>query len=288
LACALLVVFVCIGCPNGSFEVEVTSDIIYGLGNVSEGGLDPQYTKKDLLLDAYVPIGRKAGNGGAVILIHGGSFQEGDKTKDDLVEIAQHLAENGYTCFSINYRLTDDHPPAPASWDPINLTRTIHAAFVDTKAAVRWVRANAATYGIDPNRVAVLGESAGAFCALTAAVPNSGAFDNDGVAFPIPQENNPGINDKADACIDLWGSADHILTRFDPNDPPIMILHGTDDDNFGTPFGAAERIHNLCELFNIPHEFYPIDGEGHGAWDARVNRTNLKNLCLEFLDEFMP
>src|SRR5438128_10757915 len=105
-------------------------------------------------LDAYVVSGSPR----AVVLIHGGGFHSG--SKESLDPTALRFAQNGWTAFSISYRLV---PPAP--W---------HAAKDDALAAVRWVRASAARFGFDPSRLAVFGTSAGGNLAALVATVGSG------------------------------------------------------------------------------------------------------------------
>ena len=95
----------------------------------------------------------------AVICIHGGGFRAG--TREGYNKTILKLAQNGYVAATISYRL------APTNQFP--------AAVHDTKAAVRWMRANAAKYQVDPARIGVMGGSAGGhlvqFLGVTAGVP---------------------------------------------------------------------------------------------------------------------
>jgi len=284
----LLLAALLLGCPTGyvpSYTVELTKDVVYGTGVVSDGADPPTYGTKDLLLDVYYPGGSKGNNKPAMILIHGGSFVEGEKEKEEIVDIAMFFARRGYVCFSIDYRLVEDHPPGPSNLYGIEMFEAAHASFVDTKAAIRWVRANSGLYGIDPDLIVVVGESAGAIAAVTAAVTDDDDYAVDAPEFPIPPENHPEESARVQGCVDLWGSGTHVADEFDPWDPPMMILHGEDDDRLGVSFVAAQILHGLCELYGIPHEFYPIPDEGHGAWDARVNGKGIKLLILDFLNE---
>jgi acetyl esterase/lipase len=188
--------------------------------------------------------------------------------------------------FSINYRLTAENPPAPDYWDIGNVPRAAHASFVDAKAAVRFVRANSDIYGIDPNKIVVWGESAGAIAAIAVAVTEQGEFENDGEDFPIPQLNHPAVSSEVQGCIELWGGTlGVLLIEFDVNDPPMMVLHGEEDDEPFVSFQQAELIHLTLEALNIPHEYYPIENAEHGAWNARVNGRGIKLLALDFINE---
>jgi dipeptidyl aminopeptidase/acylaminoacyl peptidase len=279
---ALLIFF---GCPSPVGDAfTVTKDVVYGQGYVDDG--EGGFILEDLLADVYQP--KDAGAGlPALVLVHGGGFEEGSKEKEEIVELAKTAARRGYVAFAVNYRLAEDDPPAPSYWDAVPLTSAFHAAIVDTKAALRFVHANAQQYGVDPNRVGLLGESAGAIAGVAAAIGDPDDYRSDGDDYPIPASNHPEASDEANAYVHLWGSADHVLLELNDEDPPIMIVHGTEDDRFFTSFGAAERLHGLLEFQDHPHEFYEAEGFGHGAFDYRYRGKSLKLLVVEFLDEYL-
>ncbi len=286
---ALALVPLLAGCPVlPSYSVKITSDIVFATGVVSDGAEPAVWQTKDLLLDVYEPEGEDDSPKPALIMIHGGGFMEGDKDKSQIVDFANYFARRGIVCFSIQYRLMDDHPPAPSYWDSVDLVAAAHASMVDVKAAIRFVRANAATYNVNPDKIALMGESAGAIAGVTAAVTNDGQYDTDGPDFPIPESNYPGVTASVAGHVQLWGSADHVLVDIDPNDPPIMIVHGDDDDNNPiTTIGAARRLHLALELWDIPHEFYEAEGWGHSAWNYRENGKTLERLIYDFLNEYV-
>lgn len=265
---------------------QMIRDVVYGQAYF---GLTPSgpYELRDLLLDAYLPEKAADGLRPAVVMVHGGSFMEGGKGDRKLIEIARHLCEHGYACFSIDYRLIRDFPPAAPPFDATMLQAALHAAYVDAKTAIRFVRAHAAEYGLDADRIAVLGESAGAFAALAAGVSDPEAFTADRADLPVPEMNNPGASGKPNAVVELWGSAEPVLDLFDAADPPIMVAHGSEDIHLSVPFGLARKIKDTCDAKGIPCRFYPIAGEDHGAWNGNYEGKSLKALILEFLDEFL-
>ncbi len=285
----LLMLCIFTGCPAaviGEQPFTVTRNVVYGQGYVDPDD-DGLYTLKNLQLDIYRPEAGNSARLPAIIQVHGGGFTEGSKENENLVDYAEYLASRGYAVFNINYRLTRDRPPSPPGWNVTNLTRTTHAAMVDVRAAVRFVRANAAAYGVNPERIGLLGESAGAIAAVSTAIADPPLFSNDGETFPQPAANNIDTASTVQAYAHFWGNADHVLIEMDRDDPPVMLVHGTDDDQFGTPFAAAERFHGLLELVDIPHEFYQAEGFGHGAWDYRENLKLVRTLTREFFDEHL-
>ncbi|MCS0615168.1 alpha/beta hydrolase [Massilia kyonggiensis] len=119
----------------------------------------------DLKLDLYLPAGAAAAPRPAIVFVHGGGWRAG--VRANFAPMAIRMAERGYVAATISYRLS---PEAPYP-----------AAIHDAKAAVRWVRAHAGEYGIDPDRIAIAGGSAGGqIAALTGVTNGERRFDPDG------------------------------------------------------------------------------------------------------------
>lgn len=291
-AAVMLSVLLLSGCPSLlSPGVLRTQNLVYGKGNVEdEPGV---YTAIDLHYDLIEKEGTEE-NRPAVLMIHGGSFESGSKEEERLVRQADALALAGYVCFLIDYRLKGDNPPAPNDWEPdalsplieaLDLRPAMHAAFVDAKTAMRYIRSNATALRVDPNRIAIWGESAGAFAALAAGITGDDLFASDGDGFPVPPENNPGTNSRPVAIVDCWGAASPVVDEFDPADPPIMIFHGTQDFTVGLSLAPAIEIRDKCVENNIPYAYYPISGQAHGAWEGEVDGKSLAELTVAFLGE---
>jgi acetyl esterase/lipase/lysophospholipase L1-like esterase len=116
-----------------------------------------------LLMDIFVPPHLAAGARPTIINIHGGAFVGGDRTEED--GDAEQAALYGYVGVTIDYRLVSPAGVSDAS-DPALAA----AATLDAQQSVRYLKANAATYGVDPTRIAMLGNSAGGALALGSAV----------------------------------------------------------------------------------------------------------------------
>jgi para-nitrobenzyl esterase len=143
--------------------VTVTSNISYGSAvNLSNQTIS-------LTLDMYRPTGDTVTSRPAIVWVHGGSFRGGDKSSPELVDEANTFAKTGYVNVSINYRL--ESPGCSGTF--VNCVPAIQEATADTQTAVTFLRTNAATYGIDPNRIAVGGSSAGAIAALNVGYSTS-------------------------------------------------------------------------------------------------------------------
>ena len=139
-------------------------------------------------LDLYLPKNRKPGEKSpAVLLIHGGGWKEGDKRQAREIEFGTTLAENGFVAASVNYALRS------AGRFPINLQ--------DCKNGIRYLRTHVEELGIDPNRLAVMGGSAGGHLSLLVA------YTGDDPALAPPQPY-PGISDKVSCVIDFYGITD--------------------------------------------------------------------------------
>ncbi len=288
ILCALIL----LGCPKPTYKpsdgVTYTQDHVYGLGYTSQEADSDVYQLTPLYFDLLQPSDSAPSDKPAIVMIHGGSFESGTKTDLDLLYLADILTLNGYICFLIDYRLSGDNPPPIDSFEKMNIPSpsTVHAAFVDAKVALRYVRTHTEDYGIDPNRIAVFGESAGAFAALAAGVSDDDDFVNDGPDFSVPPENNPEVSARPAVILDCWGSAELVLDEFDANDPPIFIWHGFEDTT--VPMLSALNIREQCEDHAIPYAYYLLWGEGHGAWDARYDDKDLATHILEFLAQYMP
>lgn len=289
----LCVLPLCLGCPQRfpySTNVAYTIGLTYGSGYVAAAGTDTGYELRALNFDLVAPNDRPGTLKPAVVMIHGGGFDGGTRTDEDLLLVADRLASQGYVCFLTDYRLLGDGPPPPDSFPKADFPSpaAVRAAIVDAKTALRHVRANAALYEVDPDRIALFGESAGAVAGLAAGVTEPEAYADDGPEFPVPPENNPGTSPVPQAIIDCWGSADFFLDAFDANDPPIMIWHGTNDFTPGTFFTSALLIWDKCVDLGIPCRFYPLLGEDHGAWEAEFDDKDLSTTILDFLNDLMP
>jgi acetyl esterase/lipase len=276
LACCLIL-------PAHAARIDVIEDVVYGQGYVrAEDGDD--FVLKDLLLDVYLP--EKPGDTPhpAVVLMHGGSFMHGTRKHDELTDLARYLARRGYVCFSGDYRLMKDDPPAQTPWSIPQLRRAMHACFVDAKAMVSYARANAGQYHLDPDRIAFVGDSAGGFAAYALAATGDDQYRRDREDLPIPDANPQHVSAKPNAVVVLWSNGDFVLDQFDANDPPLMILHGTDDGEFGTPFRAAEAAVKAATTAGIDVTFHPIPDADHGAWDADINGKDINHTIEAFLN----
>jgi len=233
----------------------------------------------DLQLNVYAPTTGNTNNGASVIVVHGGSWSGGQR--GDFPQWNQWLAANGYTVFDVDYRLTQ----------PNYLT-----AVGDVKCAVRWVKNHAGEFKIAPERIALLGRSAGAHLALLAAysaadsrIPATCAENQSSetvravVSFYAPTDllwdfDNPAneavINGKMTLSNFLGGSPHesskmrekYILaspvSHVSADTPPTLLIHGGRDQ-----LVWSENMTFLDEQLtaaNVPHQTLLIPYAQHG------------------------
>ena len=233
---------------------------------------DIEYGRADgvsLKLDAAVPDG--VGPFPAVILVHGGGWTGGDKSggpkKGYMAPMHEPLSAAGFAWFSINYRL------APTFRHP--------AQVEDVETAIRWVRANAAKYRVDPRRIALSGESAGGHLValavvrqtlatrVDAVVPFYGVFDfaaeakrRDGL---IPSFKKLFGRDVLDGTMQTMMREASPLDLVKPGLPPFLLVHGTADQtvSYQQSVDLLARLHaagvtaDLLTIKDGPHGMLP-------------------------------
>ena len=138
-------------------------------------------------LDLYVPDNDEPMP--LQVLIHGGGFVSGDSQSRQCRFMYQYFRDQGYACASVNYRLAHE--------------AAFPGAIKDVKAAIRFLRANAAQYGYDPDKIAVWGESAGGYLALMAGVTSDGEFEK--VSFIGEDKLKQSVSSDVSAIVDFYG-----------------------------------------------------------------------------------
>ncbi len=240
------------------YNVSEMTNVQYGTGQVNNGA-----GTANLLLDVYQPTVNPMFNiptpaeTPAIVLIHGGGFVSGDK--GDMTPLAQAYAAYGYVVYSINYRMYGDLPPNSSPGPADNMTppppgydtfpdlqlgdNAINAAVHDAQLAMGWVRDNAASYGVDPARVAIGGVSAGAITSLLEAY------------------NNPSDHVAPTAVLDFLGSMYGTEGVIQSGASPAFIFHGDADTQ--VPFSGDVAVANQMTTVGVYHEFYIGQGIGH-------------------------
>ena len=262
-------------------------------GLIHEANIEYSNVGGKLEMDIVRPRGPSSELRPAVLLVHGGGFRAG--TRESYLPMAARLAERGYVAATASYRL------APRNQFP--------AAVHDVKAAVRFLRANAAKYGIDPERIGAMGGSAGGhlvlFLGLTAGVPEfEGSGPNQQFSSRVacvanyygPTDFTQSYSKSVDAAqvlpMFLGGDLDHQrlahiraspLNWVTPNAAPILSLHGTNDT-----YVAYEHSVWLTERLlaaGVPAELETISGAGHGFKGADAERADQR--MFAFFDHYL-
>ena len=224
--------------------VTTEKDVAFGKG----GDLE-------LKLDIYRPPKGKEKRM-ATIHFHGGGFTGG--SKDTLNDRIRPYAALGYTAIAAQYRLAGQ----------AGFPALVH----DAKAAIRWARANAKNLNIEPNRIAVVGYSAGGYHALFTAGTGDrpeweGTGGNAGVSTKVaiclayyPATNVPG-NMMPAASTDEDRRAANATTHIVAGFPPTAIFHGFKDTTI--PIDSSLRLVQQFRDVNVPVEFHGIEGAPH-------------------------
>ena len=227
-------------------------------------------------LDLYVPKTPKGDKPlPVVVFIHGGGWQGGDK-RGGFGTVRPLVMTGEYIGVSVGYRLTGE-----AIWP---------AQIHDCKAAIRWLRANARKYNIDPDRIGVTGNSAGGH--LVAMLGTSGDVPElEGVLGEHMKESS-----RVACVVDQYGPTDLLamggshnnpnspesrlvgggaiqenkdaarkaspITYVSKNDPPFMLIHGTSDPV--VPFNQSELLAAALKNVGIEALLVPVTDGGHG------------------------
>ena len=259
-------------------RVTVENDVVFGTG----GG-------RDLRCNIYRPPDQRP-NAPSVLLVHGGGWSQGDRSQ--LHGYGILLGRVGYLCVACEYRLSGE-----SKWP---------AQIHDVKAALRWMRANAGDLGIDPDKIAVSGNSAGGHLALiVGGTPNLPQFEGEG--------GNAGVSTDIAAVIAFYAPAalsresaevDSVLTMLmgdhptaealrgvspvshvNPNFPPTMLVHGAKDEL--VPPEASLRMYRDLNEAGVPAELHMFAGEPHGFDAQPALGRQCASIMSLFLDRYV-
>jgi acetyl esterase/lipase len=244
-------------------------------------------------LDLYLPAqNQDAGPLPLIVWVHGGAWLAGSKENCPAVRFLRRR----YAVASINYRLSQ-HAIFPAQIE-------------DCKAAIRFLRANAEKYNIDPNRIGVWGASAGGH--LVALLGTAGdvkefekgpnlqvssrvqavcdffgptdlakmsqfpsTMDHDAPNSPESQLIGGPVQENKEAC-----RRANPITYVTKDDPPFLICHG--DKDMLVPHNQSELLYDALKKAGVNATFHTVKSGGHGFRDAEADR-----MVQEFFDKFL-
>ena len=254
-----------------------------------------------LALDLYVP--ETGGPFPLIVWIHGGAYRSGDKGGIWYKPILDQT-QRGYAVASIDYRLSG--------------VAKFPALVHDAKAAVRWLRANAARYNLKADRIVVAGESAGGYQAVM--LGTSG-----GVAELEGASGNPRESSRVQGVIDFFGPTDFLamddgasscktplvhrvpdspesqllgcnlndcpdkakgsspITYVGKDSPPFLILHGTSDCQ--VPHSQSQRLYDALGAAGVKADLHLLPDVGHG--DQRFMTPETEKWVSQFVDSVL-
>lgn len=251
-------------------QVDVVRGITYA--TYEEDG-----KKRSVKLNVYTPKDREAGKAlPAIVVIHGGAWMIGNR--DTCRAHATALAANGYVAASIDYRKRPE----------VGITECVQ----DAKAAVRWVRANAATHGIDPERIGAIGGSAGGHMAAMLAVSTDPKLEGKGgnaetssqvqavVAMAAPASLEPiakrfGLKEET---AKLLSPMQHV----DETDAPILLLHCPFDPL--VPIVSSNGFFDRSKKAGADIRFEKVWTGGHPFWHTKKGYKVAMDKALRYFD----
>jgi acetyl esterase/lipase len=237
-------------------RVEKVANVTYSTAPGKNGA------SQALKLDIYRPAGDTATKRPLFITAFAGAFIFGSKdlTSDPAYQMAQYYAQLGYVTANINYRLlatgicTGNSPGAACK-------AAARAGVEDGHAAVRFLRANADKYGIDPDRIAIGGDSAGGVISAGVGVTSELA--------PETNKSTPGVSSKVRAFMALSGGlpADELAGKVDANDSPGVLFTGTADPI--VPSAYSNNLAQALKAVGVDAKVVSFPGAGHVPWGQK-------------------
>ena len=245
--------------------------------------------QQELRLDLYRPK-KASGTLPVVVWVHGGGWKNGSKDRCP----AAWLAAHGFAVASINYRLTHQ-----AQWP---------AQIDDCRAAVRWLRENAKTLNLNPDRIGAWGSSAGGH--LVALLGTLDPPDSEGTSSQvqavcdwfgptdlltmppntisetrteadIAQSNGAKLLGATVRDVPALAKQASALYQVSADDPPFLIMHGEKDP--GVPLSQSHRLHEKLLTAGAQSELKVIANAGHGGKEFQTSEA--KRLVLDFFSK---
>lgn len=244
-----------------------------------------------LTMDYYAPKG--AGPHPIAIIIHGGGYHGGDSKSGSEAYVADFLAPAGYAVFSVNYRLAPQYP--------------YPYMVEDVERVVRYIRHNAAKWEGDPNKIALVGGSAGGFLSNMVGLLN--AAGDPKAEDPVDRESaraqavvslyaqssfefvplNGDVHRLLDPLIAQKGEKEAIreaspITYVNKQDPPFLEILGDQDEYI--PFSEATNLQTALHKVGVRCDIIRIPGGKHGTggWNKLPGVPNWERAMTEWLN----
>lgn len=280
--------------PAESLRVQpvTTDDGLTAWENVTYA----RYASREMQLDLYAPADTNGGPLPCVVCVHGGGWANGSRL--GFRRIAQALAHKGFVAATVSYRLSGEQP--------------FPAAIQDVKASVRYLRANASRFNINPDRIGAMGHSAGGHLVALLATSNGiEPFDATGdfphissrIQAAVPMGARTDLLSAHNGEITrsergaIWrqflsGSQDQSpetyraaspLTHLTSDDPPMLFLTGELDDEAT----RAGTFRNKAAELNVKTEVKIFPNAGHGFFNTPETFAKMIDEVAKFLEQNM-
>jgi acetyl esterase/lipase len=244
-----------------------------------------------LSLWIYTPEGHKPGDGrAAIVFFFGGGWRNGSPKQFE--PQCKYLASRGMVAIAADYRVASRHNVKAKE------------CVADAKSAVRWIRRHAASLGIDPNRLAAGGGSAGghlAACtgivpgfdeasedASVSSIPNALVLFNPAVLLATVEGQRPLNPERAGDILERIGVEPAQLSPYHhvkAESPPTIIFHGQDDAT--VPYRTVELFAEAMEKAGAPCKLVGYEGQGHGFFNYGRGDNAMYRRTLAAMDEFL-
>lgn len=214
-----------------------------------------------------------------IVFVHGGGWRSGDKRKGTFLNGAIDYAKKGYVCITVNYRLTGEAP--------------FPACIEDVKCAVRWFRANAGKYNLDPKRIGGYGNSAGAhLVSILGLIQSDAGLEGDGPhqeqssllqavcasatptdfsLFTRRREDDTRFKNDRYPDVDLRKLCSPI-NHVRKGAPPFLLIHGTADKTVNVKHSDV-FVEALEKAGANDVEYIRMEGAGHGVFGQHSKET---------------
>ena len=248
-------------------------------------------------LDLYLPDENHVVARPAVVIIHGGGWQGGDKAAKREDNIGRTLAAAGYVCASVNYVLADKSDRLDARLKQV-WPQNLH----DCKTAVQFLRSHAADYRIDSARIGAIGGSAGGHLVAMLATTNpDDGLDPEGPYADVPCQIQAvvpmyGVHDvlqqaRSRGTFDLMNAAQRELCRtaspvtyVSSDDPPALILHGTKDALVSVE--QSQILFDRLRKYGVSVELQIIKDAPH-SFHLQPAQRDLRATVVDFFDKHL-
>lgn len=277
-------------------DTRIERDIVYAVVDGSKLPLDLYIPEKAAAKGKTLPV---------VVWLHGGGWKGGSKGSGG---IARGLVDHGYALVDVEYRLSDE--------------ALFPAQVQDCKAAIRWIRANADKYGLDPDHIGAMGRSAGGH--LVAFLGTSGDIKE------FDTNSHAGYSSRVQAVVDCWGVSDllqmdaHALpggkyVHDSPESPegrfiggpiqeepyrslavkanpityivkgqklpPFLMVHGEVD--MSVPVHQSKLLHAALQKVGAETTLHSVPNAGHGLKGGDMDYDELCELAADFFDKHL-